>query len=106
MAQEIVTVTKKTADIYPNESFFMDITRRDGQEFADTNTFDVEIRNNLNSTIDTATMQRSVAKTEFEIRYFDTTSWEIGKQYKMLGRLKDTTTNYNDVVLEVHFTVK
>ena len=106
MAQEIVTVTKKTADIYPNESFFMDITRKDGQVFASTNTFDVEIRNNLGETIDTKAMQLSTAKTEFEIRYFDTTEWEVGKEYKLLGRLKDTETKYNDVVLEVLFTVK
>ena len=106
MAEKLITVKKYDADIYPNESFFIDIQRDDGAVFEDTNTFEVEIRDSLGTTIDSEEMFKSVAKTEFEVRYLNTSSWTVGKEYKLLGRLKDSVSLYNDVVLEVAFTVK
>ena len=105
MRKKIVLEEKFDAEIYPNETFWMDIERLDGGDFEDTNTFEVEIRSSTNSTIKTVLMQRSVDKKIFEVRFFDTDGWKIGQKYKLLGRLKDTNSLMNDVVLEVAFLV-
>lgn len=106
MATKLVSSEKYTSEIYSNESFFADISRDDALAFDGTHTFDVEIVDVLTNTIiDTEAMSKSGDSLLFEVRYFNTSSWVVGKKYKLLGRLKDTATLYNDVVLEVVFTV-
>jgi len=93
-------------DIYQGESFFRDIVRTDGQAFSDTMAGTYEVRDSLNKKIDEGSMLLSVPKTEFELRFYNTSDWEIGKEYRLLARIADPVTHYNDVVLEVTFTVK
>ena len=106
MANSLVTVVEKKAPIYIGESFFMDVERQDGLEFDDTNSFEVEVLDFNGSIVDTETMLRSVAKTEFEIRYLNTSSWIKGKKYNLRGRLKDSVSMLNDVVIDIEFTVR
>lgn len=99
--------TKKVlGEIYPSESFFMDIEKEDGTEFADTNTCVVEIINHVGELIKKESMQKSVDKTTFEIRFFDTSSWQISKVYRLRARIKDSVSSYNDVVMEAKLTVQ
>jgi len=107
MADNIIMKVKKyDEDIYPGESISFSITKDDGSVFSDTSTFQVEIRNNLGETTATEAVAVSGDKLSFSATYTDTSGWTRAKEYSLWGRLKDSATSYDNVVLDITLDVQ
>ena len=98
-------VEKIEVELFQGESFFRDITREDGLVFDATTTGEASSRDNLGETLHTMTMDKSSDSKAFELRFLETSEWQVGKKYQILARLKDSVSSYNDVVLLVTCTI-
>jgi len=102
---ELLQVTKLQGQIiYPEESISFKVTKKDGSQFSDTATMDVEIRNYKGEKIDTKSFLLSQDKVYFDIAYTDTASWERGKEYTMWCRYLDG--DVNNVVTDITMKVQ
>lgn len=112
MTDVIIMKTKKYEDeeIYPGESIIFKITREndagDAIVFDDTATMTIEIKDNMKKEIDTMNVDLSADKFSFPVEYINTANWESGKTYHLLGRMKDSASSYNNVVVDITLKIQ
>jgi len=97
---------QEKVQIYRKSSYFRNITRLVGVEWADEETAEYEIFNSLGNIIEAAPISKSGDNMAFELRLTNTAGWERGKTYIMTIRIMNSETGYSDVVREVEFLVK
>ena len=95
---------KFKTDLYPNESVFIDMKKKDGTAFDATTTAEWELRDNAKKVIKTGPILKSADTTILEMRFYQSETIKAGKNYELLARISDTATHYNDVVLSVDIT--